>query len=101
MAVEGLGGGYDGAKADIWSAGVVLFQMLSGNSPFEQATSSDFYFNAIAVRLLCCTHYYCFHNLSHILYLRLVIVTSFGRVTQYMQTTWRTVQKLETFLIAS
>jgi serine/threonine protein kinase len=39
---------YDGAKADLWSAGVVLFIMVVGYPPLERADSSDWYFNALA-----------------------------------------------------
>lgn len=39
--------GYDGEKADVWSAGVLLFIMIAGNPPFTAASTSDWHFKAI------------------------------------------------------
>ncbi|GMH64304.1 hypothetical protein TL16_g03931 [Triparma laevis f. inornata] len=39
---------YNGTAADTWSAGVVIFIMITGNPPFQLATRSDWWFNAIA-----------------------------------------------------
>mmetsp|Transcript_13587 Transcript_13587/g.17907 ORF Transcript_13587/g.17907 Transcript_13587/m.17907 type:complete len:515 (+) Transcript_13587:62-1606(+) len=37
---------YYGSKADIWSAGVVLFIMMCGHPPFQMASEGDWWFNA-------------------------------------------------------
>ncbi len=48
MAPEVLvGKGYDPAKADAWSVGILLFIMLSGNPPMCYAHTSDWWFRAI------------------------------------------------------
>lgn len=38
---------YDGAKADCWSCGVVLFNLLTAHKPFQVATYSDWWFEIL------------------------------------------------------
>lgn len=49
MAPEILAGHrYDPAKADVWSAGVIIFILVTGHPPFEIAAHRDWWFRAVA-----------------------------------------------------
>lgn len=41
MAPEVLNRGVYNYKADIWSLGTILFELLTGKSPFKEATNKD------------------------------------------------------------
>ncbi|XP_004308971.1 PREDICTED: CBL-interacting protein kinase 18-like [Fragaria vesca subsp. vesca] len=46
-------GAYDGAKADIWSCGVILFQLLAGYRPFDDSNLNNMF------RKICASEYRC------------------------------------------
>jgi serine/threonine-protein kinase ULK/ATG1 len=41
MAPEVLNRGVYNYKADVWSLGTILFEMIAGYSPFKQAQNKD------------------------------------------------------------
>ncbi|KAF9605914.1 hypothetical protein IFM89_020793, partial [Coptis chinensis] len=44
--------GYDGAKADLWSCGVILFVLMEGYFPFEDSNLMALYKNVI-IKCVC------------------------------------------------
>lgn len=40
--------GYDGARADIWSCGVILFVLMAGYLPFEDSNLMSLYKKVIS-----------------------------------------------------
>ena len=48
LAQRGEGTAYDGAAIDVWSSGVILFYMLTGQLPFQARPA------AASCRVLCC-----------------------------------------------
>jgi serine/threonine protein kinase len=103
MAPEVIAGqGYDGSKADIWSAGVVLFIMLAGNPPFQMANRRDWWFNAIslgrhdrfwAAHLRTCPH---FPEAAQTLLNRVFVAepTSRASIEDILQDPWMTADKM-------
>lgn len=47
MAPEVITKNYEGTRADIFSAGVILFIMYAGHPPFERSSSSDPYYQLL------------------------------------------------------
>lgn len=44
---------YNGLNSDIWSAGVILFAMLAGHLPFEEANTNLLYKKILAGEYKC------------------------------------------------
>lgn len=75
--------GYDGAKADLWSCGVILFVLMAGFLPFEESNLMALYKKVTFFRT-CHTHICIYIICTTLLRFKIINFGQLGSIRLYL-----------------